>query len=299
MKKTEIIKAVVLFNREKLVTLAHDETATIPAVSLIILTAFLSGLHWILEWIRDYSIIIQYPPLNIWEKHQLNGLLVSAFFSVFAVGFQAVTIIVFLNQVNNRSGTPVDNYVYLRMFGFAQIWNIIGYSLAALFPVLDIPYKFFPFNFMPEILPFEVTWGLSRFLSRYYQIFGILSIITFLFGLSRLKKFDLKDCSSKFFLVKKNQMILYFLLLILSFYSLAAYSVTIAYAGEWELIWPSTGSGTFLPWPRSSGALAAFSRSTNLLDFIIFVLLIQTGLLVTLVTFGWGVALIQFRQYQS
>lgn len=293
VKKIEMMKAVVLFNREKLVTLAHDETATIPAVSLIILTAFLSGLHWILERIRDYSIIIQSPPLNIWEIHQLNGLLISALFSSFAVGFQVLVVIIFLNRVNILSAKTANNSLYLRMFGFVQIWNIIGYSIAALALAIDIPYLFY------GISPLGVKYGLSRFLSRYYQIFSILSIIAFLFGLSWIINFDFKDRSSKFFPVKKDQAILYFLLLILSFYSLAAYSVSISSAGEWELIWPTTGSGTFFPWPRSSGALQAFSRSTNLFDFFIFVFLIQTGLLVTLMTFGWGFTLIKFRQYQS
>ncbi len=70
-----------------------------------------------------------------------------------------------------------------------------------------------------------------------------------------------------------------------------------------ELIWCSSGPGTFFPFPRESGHEAAFSYSYAMIDYLLYFLLISTNLVYLLPVFcGFMtlvIALKLFNNYRS
>lgn len=58
-----------------------------------------------------------------------------------------------------------------------------------------------------------------------------------------------------------------------------------------ELIWCSSGPGTFFPFPKESGYEAAISYSYSMIDYILFFLLIATNLVYVIPIFSWIISL--------
>lgn len=54
-----------------------------------------------------------------------------------------------------------------------------------------------------------------------------------------------------------------------------------------ELGWCSYGSGTFFPFPRNSGPLPATSRSYSMIDYLIYILLLETYIIYLLPIVSW------------
>jgi len=185
------------------------------------------------------------------------------------------------------------------IYGFAQLWSLIGYSISFVVVLTGIPRSVLFMDLLFNIFPSPNIMPVYRLLFRYFQIFGIISLISFLYGVHMpLNREETPTIFLGRHLVNKNfnKVTSRFLVVgftcILSFYIFSAYTVSYCSVGEWELIWPTSEPGTFFPWPAPSGHEGAFSRSDNLVDFILFVFFIQTGLLLILTVLLWDVTAI-------
>ena len=137
---------------------------------------------------------------------------------------------------------------------------------------------------------------LFRFCYRYFQIFGVLSLISFLYGvnilLTQKSPSEIPHQSNKRF-VNPSLLLLVGVTFILSLYIFTAYDFSYCQVGEWELIWPSIPPGKFFPWPTyPSLSFPAVRGSDNLVDFILFTFFIQTGYLLHLTVLLWALILI-------
>ncbi|MHA1228855.1 MAG: hypothetical protein ACTSPV_19190 [Candidatus Hodarchaeales archaeon] len=237
--------------------------------------------------------------MNSWEKSTLNGFVLSAFGNFIAVLVQGF-IIIFCSVIFFRliGRTPRFDQ-YFRIFGFTQVWSLIGYIIAAIVVITRIPHGILFMDFLLSIIPRNNLMPLYRFFFIYFQIFGLLSLISFLYGIhsvsnpnKNLNFFSGKDLSRNTFVKDVFLFLIIGITFLLSFYTFSAYNYSYCSVGDWELIWPSSGPGTFFPWPKPSGHFMAFSRSDNLVDFILFVFFIQTGLLLNLIVLLWYMVVI-------
>lgn len=279
MDLTSYLKSIILFDRKNMQRLANDEKATVPAIIIVVITAIASTFHWIIS-----------PNMNS------NGRLLSAVGNFFAVSSQVFLIIFFVIMILHLLGIPIRNEQCLRVFGFAQLWNLIGYILAAIVIITEIPHGFLFMDLFLNMIPRRNQMLIYRFCYRYFQIFGLLSLISFLYGVKLLSN---QERTSKIPLGRYQLLVEITTLLILvgvasilSYYVVSAYNISNCLVGEWELIWSTTGPGTFFPWPVPSGPEQALSRSDNLVDFILFTFFIQTGILLILTALLWALIVI-------
>ncbi|MFX0121901.1 MAG: hypothetical protein ACFE9A_21120, partial [Candidatus Hodarchaeota archaeon] len=63
------------------------------------------------------------------------------------------------------------------------------------------------------------------------------------------------------------------------------------------LIWSSSPPGCLFPWPSPSGPLAMISESTNLLDYILYIYFLNTGLLFIALGFLWIINIIILKKW--
>lgn len=293
MVLTSYVKSIFLFDKKKLELLANDEKATVPAIIIVVITAIVSTFQWLFEFLLGITT------WSSWLRRSSNGLLISAFGNFLAVLSQVFFIMFFMVMVLHFLGITVRFDQYLRIFGFTQLWNLIGYLVATLVVLTEIPHGILFMDLILNNFPRSDLMPLYRFCYRYFQIFGVLSLISFLYGVNILLT---QKRTSEIPLVKhlsNNRFVNLSLLLlvggtfILSLYIFTAYDVSYCQVGEWELIWPSIPPGKFFPWPTyPSLSFPAVRGSDNLVDFILFTFFIQTGYLLHLTVLLWALILI-------
>jgi hypothetical protein len=211
----------------------------------------------------------------------------------------------FMVMVLRFLGITIKFDQYFRIFGYSQLWNLIGFLVAVVVVLAEIPDGILFIDLILNISPRSNLMPLFRFCYRYFQIFGVLSLISFLYGViillnqKRTSEIPLGEQKSKKKLINPSLLLLVGVTFILSLYIFTAYDFSYCQVGEWELIWPTIPTGTFFPWPAPSGHFMAVRGSDNFVDFILFTFFIQTGYLLQLTVLLWALILIVIFNRES
>ena len=97
-------------------------------------------------------------------------------------------------------------------------------------------------------------------------------------------------------LIIVNGLLTLYFSLFLFYYYLGSICVHLGQFGE--LIWCTTPAGTFFPFPKESGHLMALSISHSIIDYLIYLIMVQTYLMYILpVVFSIGTIIFSKKLY--
>ncbi|MHA1972687.1 MAG: hypothetical protein ACTSW1_06835 [Candidatus Hodarchaeales archaeon] len=149
MTFTDNILAILTFDHEKILILANDEKATNQAISI----AFLAALFSFMPPLLDFLTLDN-------EEVKTSALLrgISTFLTIFFIFILFSYTITFVLHGFGRAGTLIQ---CLRVFGFSQIWTLLGYFIDLILTTLT--------------LEIQLSFATSL---------GLIGLVVFIFGLT-------------------------------------------------------------------------------------------------------------------